>query len=66
MTSLDEHNRIAIKRWSIGGEACLNGIECPQCGSELWDTSPNESLTSYPPQKRIHCKTCGWGGFRIE
>ena len=42
-----------------------NGIECPKCGAELWDSSPNIVLTSNPPQKHIHCPKCGYKGYAL-
>ena len=42
-----------------------NGIKCPQCEEELFDTHPNIILSSLPPQKSIHCATCGWQGYRL-
>ncbi len=42
-----------------------NNIACPECGEELWDTSPRVTLTSDPPQKNVHCPDCGYHGFRI-
>jgi hypothetical protein len=63
---------IPIDKWNIGRaqEAHSNilprpnGIACPQCGSELLDSSPSITLTSDPPQKRVHCQ-CGYAGTRI-
>ncbi len=42
-----------------------NGIKCPQCGNELWDTNPMIVLTSNPPQKNIHCPKCGYKGYAL-
>ncbi len=42
-----------------------NGIACPECGKELWDTSPDLTLTSHPPQKNVHCPECRYAGYRI-
>ena len=47
----------------LGNEPVLNGIACPRCGEELWDTCPNLTITSNPPKKAIHC-TCGYRGYR--
>ena len=46
-------------------EPKYNGIACPKCGSELVDTNPMETLTSYPPQKNINCIECEYIGYRI-
>jgi len=42
-----------------------NGIACPQCGKELWDSDPTVTLTSYPAQKNVYCPACGYNGYRI-
>ncbi len=39
--------------------------DCPKCGSELYDTNPMVVLTSYPPQKNIHCVECDYVGFSL-
>jgi hypothetical protein len=43
----------------------LNGIECPNCGCELFDSSPMVILASNPPQKNIACNACGYTGYRV-
>ncbi len=40
----------------------LNGLACPKCAEQLFDTSPHIILDSYPPQKNVHCKACGYHG----
>lgn len=42
-----------------------NGIKCPQCEEELWDSRPGVALASYPPQKDIHCPKCGYKGYTL-
>lgn len=42
-----------------------NGIECPECGKELRDSDPMCVLTSNPPQKNVHCPSCGYSGYRV-
>lgn len=41
-----------------------NGISCPNCGKELFDTTPAFTLMSNPPQMNVHC-VCGYKGYRI-
>ena len=41
-----------------------NGIACPKCGNELFDSSPNTFYTSSPAQKAIHC-SCGYVGYKV-
>lgn len=45
-------------------ERVMNGIECPECGKEMYDTSPDSTLLKSPPQKGIACEACGYSGFR--
>ena len=42
----------------------LNGIICPKCGSELYDSNPMMILTSFPPKKNTHCGKCDYKGRR--
>ena len=68
METLDEHNE---KRWKAHTalmdeqKSHPNGIECPKCGKELWDSNPMITLTSNPPQKDVHCPACGYVGYRL-
>ena len=43
----------------------LNGIACPKCGKELYDSNPMITLTSMPPEKNVHCSKCDYVGYRI-
>jgi DNA-directed RNA polymerase subunit RPC12/RpoP len=67
MRTLDEFNRDRrmlhemMERYA----SVKNGIACPECGGELVDSEPNTTLTSNPPQKRIHCPACSYSGLRI-
>lgn len=62
---LDEYNKNARERILSEKQPIGNGLACPDCGKELCDTHPNELLTSYPAQKRVGCKNCGYAGYRI-
>ena len=68
LKSLNEHN---TERWKQNEklqrsfEPHPNGIECPVCKLELWDSNPTVTLASCPPQKNIHCPGCGYQGYRI-
>lgn len=42
-----------------------NGIQCPKCGAELFDSNPRMTLTSNPPQMNVHCDECDYKGFRV-
>ena len=66
LKSLSEHNGI---QWSTQSQIFdnkpkKNGIACPKCGEELWDSNPMVTLTSHPAQKNIHCD-CGYSGYRL-
>ena len=56
-----------IQRQQDANKPHPNGIACPQCGKELWDTQPMVTLTSYPAQKNVHCanEDCTWTGYRL-
>lgn len=41
-----------------------NGIACPECRAELFDTDCH-MLPSNPPQRNIHCEKCGYRGHRL-
>ena len=66
MKSLAEHEaeRQQAHEKLRSNEPQLNGIACPRCSNELWDSSPMFTLTSNPPQKNVHC-TCGYRGYRM-
>lgn len=68
LKSLKEHNSNRLKQiWQISGtklEPVPNGIECPDCGKELFDSNPGQLLLSNPPQHEIHCKYCKYTGTR--
>jgi len=64
LKTLDEHNKSRhLSAWLDAGPK-RNGIACPICGKELWDTDPTMTLTNDPPQKTVHCD-CGWTGYRL-
>jgi DNA-directed RNA polymerase subunit RPC12/RpoP len=43
----------------------LNGIACPKCGEEMFDSNPMATLTSMPAKKNVHCSKCDYVGYRI-
>ena len=69
MESLDDYNKRRRADHNLMRQAMTrqspNGIACPTCGKELFDSNPNETLTSDPPQKRVHCNECHYSGFRV-
>lgn len=67
LKNLDNFNKekrriYEMKRYSNWPK--LNGIACPNCGAELYD-SDDLILASNPPQKNIHCNKCGFMGYRV-
>jgi len=68
LKTLDKHND---ERWQEHhtleklNQPHPNGIACPKCGKELWDSCPSKTLTSYPAQKNINCPNCGYVGYRL-
>ena len=71
LKTLREHEEDEYKKYvqSIkdGGIARLNGIACPKCGEELYDSNPHSVLLSYPPKTSIIClnHNCNYEGYRI-
>lgn len=66
LRSLEEWNAIRRGIHDLAQRPQPNGIACPNCGAELHDVSPDEVLTSFPPQKHVGCPGCGWKGKRVE
>ena len=68
MKTLKEHNEERMGRFITAqrnNEPNANGIGCPECDDELWDSNPMEILASNPPQKNVHCPKCGYRGYRL-
>ena len=65
LKSLEEFNAEKHATQLAAAAACPNGISCPECGKELWDTTPMLTLTTYPPQVNIHCPACDYSGYRL-
>lgn len=65
LKTLQEHDAEVSEAYAKLREQHTNGIACPECGKELLDSNPGIVLTSYPPQKNIHCPACGWRGYRF-
>jgi DNA-directed RNA polymerase subunit RPC12/RpoP len=68
MKTLSEFNHDRREDYRTAEDAMRphpNGIECPDCGKELWDSDPCAVLTSSPPQKDVHCPQCAYRGYRL-
>lgn len=69
LKTLEQHNaeRSKVYRdFQAAQKTHPNGIACPKCNKELWDSCPTVTLSSNPPQKNIHCPACGFIGFRLS
>ena len=69
MKSLNEHNNLAFKNHEALrklNEPHPNGIKCPECEGELWDSNPCRVLCSHPPKLNVHCPKCNYKGYRIK
>ena len=67
MVTLEQHNAGTTARslrLSPSQEPRRNGIECPDCNAELYDSTPLVVLASMPPQYNIHCDECSYRGYR--
>lgn len=68
MKTLDKFNTDRFKHYDSMAKLNQphpNGIKCPECGKELWDSRPMITLTTSPPRKDIHCPKCGYKGYRL-
>ena len=67
LKSLKEHNeqRLFFFEKTNSNAPRPNGVACPKCGAELFDSNPLMKLTSIPPQKNVHCGECSYIGYRI-
>lgn len=67
LKNLAEHNSSAsTAQWAMMDQSPrLNGIACPKCGEELFDTNPMVTLTSMPAQKSVNCSKCDYFGHRV-
>jgi hypothetical protein len=53
-------------RWQtiFDGPPAKNGLACPACGEELFDTNPLVNSTLDPPATPVHC-VCGFKSTRL-
>lgn len=63
LKTLEEHNKGIQDSYIPKVE--YNGIACPKCGEELYDSRPMVILTSMPPQKNVACSKCDYRGYRL-
>lgn len=63
LMSLEAFNQRSLQNYlQIITYPIKNGIKCPECGLELYDTYKG-ILCSNPPKRNIHCD-CGYKGYR--
>jgi len=60
---------ISLKDWNnrrvqATPEICWNGIACPKCGKEMFDSEPSFVLAVMPPRMGVAC-VCGYHGTRL-
>ena len=77
LISLKKNNE-EVKERKLRVSRRLNGIACPNCGEELYDTYPErltggETFLSFigfgkpkPLEVKIYCSTCRWTGTRLS
>jgi len=67
LKDLNEHNAqtISIQCAMTDNNPILNGIACPKCGEELYDSNPMVTIISMPAKKNVHCSKCDYFGYRI-
>jgi len=67
LKNLSEHNsQASISQWAMMDDSpVLNGIACPKCGEEMFDSRPMTTLASMPTQKNVNCSKCDYVGYRI-
>ena len=63
LKSLEQHNAETAEAFLDAARPKPNGIACPNCGEELWDSAPGTQLPSCPPKKNVHCPDCNWSGY---
>lgn len=63
MQTLDEFNKQRSEKY-INPKPIHNGIACPECGAELYDSANALMLMSNPPMVGVYCD-CGFKGHRV-
>ena len=59
LKSLEEHNKEA--RINFAAVNNLNsGFACPKCGEEMFYSSLNSTLLTYPPKRIVNCWECNY------
>lgn len=64
MRTLNEWNDNQSKKYK-GSQIGPNGIQCPICGEEMYDGDPRMIVATYPPKRKVYCKSCKHEDYRI-
>ncbi len=64
LISLEEANKAAIDNYWKKNPPAQNGIACPVCGEELWDSNPGHQYFTTPPQIATECRKCSFRSTR--
>lgn len=65
MKTLEEHNR-ERREFHKKNKQKGNGIECPVCKAELFDTFEKVNPVPLIPKIGVKCLVCNWEGYRFE
>lgn len=69
MKTLDEHNELTLKGYSLPPGKSNDGanVLCDDCGNEMIYTDANNLiLMSNPPQRNVHCPKCNKKGYKVK
>lgn len=62
MKTLSEHER----EKNPPKEKAWVGVACDHCGNELYNSTPDIVLTTFPPKINVRCPNCGFIGFMTK
>ena len=67
LITLEENNNKSFQVSNSWNTPQLNGIACPKCGCELYDSNPMVILATYPAKKTTRCSSenCDYSGARL-
>lgn len=58
LKTMEEYNEQRSREYMSHYTNLGTGVACPQCGDEMKLSNPTAVLTTFPPQKAVHCNTC--------
>jgi len=64
LVKLEYWNKEVAKKYE-GLQSSKNSIECPICGEELWDDDPRFIVATFPPKRKVFCKSCDFVGYKL-